>query len=186
MFGTFPLSQHIEIKKWISLGQQKNGPENVDDYKNEWVLYSEYYIPRNPIYQKRYNDRVSLQTTVVLARDKYPLDVLNGKAVFIQTVRTPVDHKYVIKVIDDSEKENTLYFPGWKVIVDEKEIPINYEDKNNFGLITFRLKKGLYKVAVIFTDTPIRKLGENISLASRILLSATTPFLFSVITRQKD
>jgi hypothetical protein len=162
-------------------------PENVDGYKNEWVLYSEYYIPGNPIYQKRYDDRVNLQTTLVLVRDKFPLDVLSGKAVFMQTARTPIDHEYVIRAIDDSDiKENTFYFPGWKVIVDGKEIPINYEDKNNFGLITFRLKRGLHKVKVVFEDTPVRRLGKDISLASLILLLTTTPFLFSGITRRKD
>jgi len=171
----------------LNWGNRKMVPENVDGYKNEWVLYSEYYIPGNPIYQKRYDDRVNLETTLVLVRDKFPLDVLSGKAVFIQTGRTPIDHEYFIKVIEDSDiKENTFYFPGWKVIVDGKEIPIDYEDKNNFGLITFRLKKGLYKVSVIFADTPVRRLGEDISLASLILLLATTPFLFSKIARQKD
>jgi len=171
----------------LNWGNRKMVPENVDGYKNEWVLYSEYYIPGNPIYQKRYDDRVNLQTTLVLVRDKFPLDVLSGKAVFMQTARTPIDHEYVIRAIDDSDiKENTFYFPGWKVIVDGKEIPINYEDKNNFGLITFRLKRGLHKVKVVFEDTPVRRLGKDISLASLILLLTTTPFLFSGITRRKD
>jgi hypothetical protein len=171
----------------LNWGNRKMVPENVDGYKNEWVLYSEYYIPGNPMYQKRYEDRVNLQTTLVLARDKYPLDVLSGKAVFVQTGRTPIHHEYIIKVIEDSDiKENTFYFPGWKVIVGGKEIPINYEDKNNFGLITFRLKKGLYKVSVIFADTPVRRIGKDISLASLIILLISAPFLFSKITKPKN
>jgi hypothetical protein len=170
----------------LNWGNRKMVPENVDGYKNEWSMYSEYYMQGNPVYQKRYEERIGSVATLVLTRDKYPLDILSGKAVFIQTGRTPIDHEYVIKVISDSDiKENTFYFPGWKVIAEGKEIPINYENKNNFGLITFRLKKGLYKVSVIFADTPVRRLGKDISLISLILL-ATTPFLFSKIVRQKD
>lgn len=65
-------------------------------------------------------------------------------------------------------------FPGMKVTVDGKVI----EHKNNdcrgqeycLGLITFNLPAGRHKILAQLTDTPIRSIGNMITLASFILL----------------
>ncbi len=172
------------ISTILNWGNRKMVPENIDNYKNEWVMYSEYYNPANPIYRKRYDERVKLLTTLPLARDKSQFEVLKGNVISTQLRRTPINHEYLFNVVENSNiRENTFYFPGWKVIANGKEIPINYEDKNNFGLITFQLKKGLYKINVIFTDTPIRKTGKFISFTSLIILFIATLFLFTKINK---
>ena len=169
----------------LNWGNRKMVPENIDNYKNEWVMYSEYYNPDNPIYKKIYDERKDMLSAQSLAaralvREKLPIETLDGNITIAQLKRTPINHEYLINAIENSNiRENTFYFPGWKVIANEKEIPINYEDKNNFGLITFQLNKGLYKVNVIFTDTPIRKIGKYISLTSLIILLISTMFLFT-------
>jgi hypothetical protein len=56
------------------------------------------------------------------------------------------------------------YFPNWKVWVDEKIAPIDYE--NELGLITFEVPKGEHRVKAKLTNTPIRTLGNLISLVS--------------------
>ena len=47
-------------------------------------------------------------------------------------------------------------------------MPINYEEKsdNNFGKILFPVKKGIYRVDVVFMDTLVRRIGNIISLIS--------------------
>lgn len=70
-----------------------------------------------------------------------------------------------IEVID-----NTVYFPGWKVYANDQEIPIQFQNPNHRGLITFKLDKGNYNVKVIFKHTKVRLLAEFISFFSLALL----------------
>lgn len=58
---------------------------------------------------------------------------------------------------------NTVYFPGWQAFLNEKKIPINYQDE---GLMKFNLPQGTTKVRVKFGETPIRLLADFISLIS--------------------
>jgi hypothetical protein len=168
----------------LNWGNRKMVPEIADSYKNEWSMYTEYYVPGNTTYEKRYKDRISLVSTLVLTRDSNSIDILDGKSISESINRTPTKHEYALDVIEDSNiKENTFYFPGWKVIANGEEIPINYENKNGFGLITFQLKKGLYKVDVLFTDTPIRKVGKYVSLLSLIALVLSLPLLSHKLVR---
>ena len=60
----------------------------------------------------------------------------------------------------------TFYFPGWKVFVDKKETPIEFQDMNYRGVITYRVPQGKHTVLVKFTDTKIRLLANVISLIS--------------------
>ena len=47
----------------------------------------------------------------------------------------------------------TFYFPGWKVLVDAKEVPIEFQDMNYRGVITYNVPSGNHEVVVKFTDT---------------------------------
>ena len=53
-------------------------------------------------------------------------------------------------------------FPGWKVWVDGKETSIN--DNNKYKLITVSVPPGDHKITVKFTNTPVRTLGNLVSL----------------------
>jgi len=61
---------------------------------------------------------------------------------------------------------NTVYFPGWKVRVDGKEIPISYNNDN--GLIRFLINPGNHNVNISFGETPLRMFSDLISLVSLI------------------
>jgi len=60
----------------------------------------------------------------------------------------------------------TFYFPGWKVFIDNKETPIEFQDMNYRGVITYKIPQGKHSVLVKFTDTKIRLLSNVISLFS--------------------
>jgi len=66
--------------------------------------------------------------------------------------------------------DNTLYFPGWQAMVNGKKAPIEFQDINHRGLITFAVPKGVHSVEVKFRESPIRFLSDIISLTSFILL----------------
>lgn len=61
-----------------------------------------------------------------------------------------------------------FYFPKWKVWVNGKDIPIDYD--NELGLIRVKLTPGDYDVFAKLTSTPVRTLGEIITLVSILLL----------------
>lgn len=56
---------------------------------------------------------------------------------------------------------NTLYYPGWKVMVDGQSVPIWPSDN---GLIEFATPSAESKIESKFTDTPLRLMAKIISL----------------------
>lgn len=74
-----------------------------------------------------------------------------------------VDSQTNIKILD-----NTVYFPGWQVFVDRKKTPIEFQDMNHRGLITFSVPKGKHKIDVVFGETAIRLFFDIVSLFSII------------------
>ncbi|MBI2196432.1 glycosyltransferase family 39 protein [Candidatus Daviesbacteria bacterium] len=60
------------------------------------------------------------------------------------------------------------YFPGWQVKAGNQDVSIL--PPSNTGLIRFKLPEGAYKVRVELVDTPIRTVGNIISVASILLV----------------
>lgn len=65
----------------------------------------------------------------------------------------------------------TFYFPGWRVYVSGKKIPIEFQDPNYRGVITYKLDKGNYNILVKFEDTKERIFGKFLSILGLIFLS---------------
>ena len=55
-------------------------------------------------------------------------------------------------------------FPGWKVRVNEK--PVKIDDNNPYKLVTFMVPEGEVSVRGVFSDTPVRTIGNIISLVT--------------------
>lgn len=64
-------------------------------------------------------------------------------------------------------KLNTVYYPGWNVMVNGHNKPIQFE---NTGLIEFPLEVGISQVKATFSETPLRILANSISIVT-ILVS---------------
>ncbi len=97
------------------------------------------------------------------------IETLSGNSEFKTIIRTQTKHVYLVNIKKASLiKENTFYYPGWKVFANNKEIPIVYKNSQYPGVITFNLKEGFYKIDVIFSDTKDRKYSKLISLLSLI------------------
>ena len=74
-----------------------------------------------------------------------------------------------LEVYENSIVELSLYyFPGWKVFVDDEEVSIDYE--NELGLIRFEMTKGTHKVKAKLTNTPIRSIGNVVSLVGLLAI----------------
>lgn len=111
------------------------------------------------------------------------LEIINGSATVSLLKRTSTRHEYLIYASKDTTlRENTLYFPGWKLKINNIDYPFDYKSKKYPGIIVFSLAKGLYKADVLFTDTKIKTLSQITSLLSFVGL-----VLFSIFSlKTKD
>ncbi|HAV14956.1 MAG TPA: hypothetical protein DCX25_01375 [Candidatus Pacebacteria bacterium] len=118
--------------------------------------------------------------TDMLKPPKTPMEITQGKAEITQTYRTSTTHRYTVRVDSDTAilKENTLYFPGWTVFVDERSYPMSFTNASSPGFPMFSLLRGKYDVEVKFVDTPVRFFSKRISFGVALIMLEL--FLFSV------
>jgi len=102
---------------------------------------------------------------------KQPIEVIGGNGAISNISRKSQIHTFKtdsstqLSIID-----NTTYFPGWKVFVDSQSVPIEFQDINHRGLITFRVPAGSHEVSVRFEETGIRKVSDILSLCGLLLI----------------
>lgn len=109
------------------------------------------------------------------------IEVINGKAEINEIKRSTTRHEYKISANTETRiRENTLYFPGWRVFVDDKSANIEFQDPQNRGLITFNVPNGVHNVLVEFSKTKLRIFSDLISLFSIISL-----FIIILLSRFK-
>jgi hypothetical protein len=64
----------------------------------------------------------------------------------------------------------TYYFPGWHVYVDGERLPdAALRPETVYGLITVDVPPGEHRVLLRWGDTPVRKVGKSLTLASLAL-----------------
>ncbi len=105
-------------------------------------------------------------------RPKSRVEVIGGEAKVNEVKRNSTVHQYLIDVKTETAqiKDNTVYFPGWKVIVNGKQVPVEFQDRNNLGLITFHVPLGANDVVVKFTNTKLRVLSNMVSFLTLLTL----------------
>jgi hypothetical protein len=72
---------------------------------------------------------------------------------------------------------NTFYYPGWRAYLLDRQTDAMIEElpialRGDLGLITVRVPAGVGRVLLRFEDTPIRKLGLAVSLASLVFVGS--------------
>lgn len=101
---------------------------------------------------------------------KSQLELIGGKAKVYNFQKGSTLHSFETVVYRNAQfLDNTVYFPGWKVFIDKKETPIEFQDMNHRGLITFRVPEGKHGIAVKFEETKVRLLSDYISAIALIL-----------------
>lgn len=111
-------------------------------------------------------------------RASAPLELIDGQAEVSQLRRTSTVHEYTVDAATRSRLvENTLYFPGWQVLVDGKPVSVEFQDPSYRGLMTFWVDEGEHVVKVAFRDTKLRKTANTVSLVGfgLLLLTVTIP-----------
>lgn len=102
---------------------------------------------------------------------KTPIEIASGQAAIGSYERSGTTHTYdLVAKTPSTVIDNTLYYPGWHVEVNNKETPIEFQDTNHRGLITFAVSKGESTVRVFFKETTFRIVTDIISILSVICL----------------
>ncbi len=106
-----------------------------------------------------------------LAYPPSQLQIAQGIATVSAIVKRPTEHTFSVSAKSDATiVDNTQYFPGWRVYIDNKQVPIEFQDINWRGLITFPVSTGDHAVRVVFGRTPVRLVADILSVSTMILL----------------
>ena len=103
-------------------------------------------------------------------------EVLAGKVEFIEYKKGSDFQTGKVLVEEDAKIRLPLFdFPGMKVWLDDKVVEHNHDDCSGeeycLGLINFYLPKGEHIIKAELTDTPIRAVGNIISLVSILAIA---------------
>lgn len=97
------------------------------------------------------------------------IDVESGKLVGKGTWKY-LNKEFTVSMTQSGDVSvNTLYFPGWTAAVNGRVVPIDYQKE---GIIRFPVPEGTHVVRVYFTETPVRKAADIMSLVSLAILGA--------------
>jgi len=118
--------------------------------------------------------RLSSLNTTELAVDKTDIPTLSYKIVRGHGTVGEVENRsqlkrYSVRVYNNNGftfQINTFNFPGWEIFVNGKRVSNLL--KNKLDLIQFDLQKGNNNVIVKFVETPIRQIGDSITIATLI------------------
>ena len=99
---------------------------------------------------------------------KQHLEVLKGQAIIKEEKRTSTQHRYLVDAKTPLViQENTLYYPGWVLKSNNKNIDI-YPGKR--GIITSKLPQGIQQVELTYSDMSFYAIAKIISLVSFLSL----------------
>ncbi len=95
--------------------------------------------------------------------------VVSGPAALTELTATAHEQRFSVATARPARvRLNTYYFPGWRVMVDGRERPIEWD--NPAGLIEFGVEAGESLIVARFEATPARWLGGGLSLVGLMLV----------------
>ncbi len=111
---------------------------------------------------------------------KNQFEVISGRAKILNINKKSALHTFLIDADNNTRiLDNTVYFPGWRVSIDNKKVPIEFQDINHRGLITFSVPEGKHLINIRFEESLLRLLADIISVVALIL------FILGFVFRKK-
>lgn len=100
-------------------------------------------------------------------RAKSQIETVEGDAKIIGLTKQSNKHKFKTESSGKTRiVDNTVYFPGWQVFIDNKKTEIEFQDQKHRGLITFLVPQGNHEVKIIFKESRVRLFSDILSLIS--------------------
>lgn len=154
LLGLFLVSSlpFVKVNKYID----KN-----DEFYYSYLGTTDYHRRTSPIWTE----------TDFWKKAESQFEIISGEGTLENIRRESVKHTVTIQAKSQvAVVDNTVYFPGWRVRVNGIKTPIEFQDQNHRGLITFKVPKGMNQVEVKFGESPVRLLSDIISLISIIAI----------------
>lgn len=94
-------------------------------------------------------------------------EVILGKATISNQLQKTNRASFTVKASGDSEIRINIYqFPNWKTFIDGKEVENYISPDEMWGRMYIKVPQGSHEVTVMLYDTPVRSVGNIISLFS--------------------
>ena len=107
-----------------------------------------------------------------------PLTGLPSTAKLTITNPYPLNYRATISLPKPTQLTfNQFYFPGWYATLDDQHL--NLKPHPETGLITFTVSSGMHKLEINFGNTPIRNIGEAVTLIALAMIIAYCVFRIS-------
>ena len=101
------------------------------------------------------------------------IDVVEGTAKIQNIVLRPTKHEFTVESTASATLvDKTQFYPGWRVTVDKRSVPIQFQDQNYRGLITFPVPPGNHSVIVQYGEDKLQLVSDGISIGTLFLLLA--------------
>lgn len=98
---------------------------------------------------------------------KNHIEIISGKGTVKEIYRSSESHTYLVFSNEElTVKENTWYFPGWKLFVDKIPAKLEYTKNKNPGIILFSIPPGLHKIDLVYNDLPSLVAAKFISIST--------------------
>lgn len=149
-----PLLSMVNRGASVSIPDEVLNPEQIQKQRLSATVLSEYL----PIWVKE-KPTASVEDRLTPSRPDAEIQKIEESS-----------HHYAYKIATAGETlltANLFYFPGWKVYVNNEELKPQISRQ---GLMRFSLPKGQFRVEMKFENTPIRILGNSLSLAGLLAL----------------
>jgi uncharacterized membrane protein len=136
-------------------------------------LYGKNYqlIPKEDYFFTKENLHAVILNTIWTGKaEDYPVKRIKGEIIDgegklkVEEIKNNYRRYYLKAQTPVRLVDYTFYFPGWRVYANGKKIPVEFQDPNYRGVITYKLDKGEYNILVKFEDTKPRFLGKFLSL----------------------
>lgn len=149
-------------------------------FLSTWGMWSakEYMVRNDDFYRSIYEGTTDTGESSPIwsirfmeHRPKVVYEAIEGEAMIVPGFRNSTRHEFTVSAKTDARiVDNTLYFPGWSVLVDDKKIPVEFQDPDYRGLMTFLVPAGEHRIMVIFTDTKLRKVANVLSVSGLVAI----------------
>lgn len=147
-------------------------------YGKNYTLYPQQYY-----YFTTENLHGNILNTVWTSKtSEYPVkknkaEIITGDGKIVQVDTKNSQRRYeILATTSIRMADYTFYFPGWNVYVDGVQTPIEYQDPNYRGVITYSVPQGEHIVEIKFELTKVRIFGYGVTALS--IIAAAVIILF--------
>jgi len=113
---------------------------------------------------------VPMPTKIPAQKIEFINDTTQQNKFEVQSWLTGVHTYSVTATSSTTVAENTMYYPGWIVSVDGKNVSVDYQNKTFPGLLVYQVPAGQHLIVSRFTETPLRETMDIISAVTLIVV----------------